>query len=41
MFHNDDNISFFVSFFDIPVSLGDLFKRIASINDGSDLARLD
>jgi hypothetical protein len=31
MFHGDDYISRFVPFFDIPVSLGSLFQRIASI----------
>ena len=31
----DDDISLFVSCFDIPVSLGSLFQRIASIDDGS------
>jgi len=33
MFHSYYYISLFVSFFDIPVSLGNLFQRIASIND--------
>jgi hypothetical protein len=33
MFHNDDDIALFVSFFDIPVSLSHLFQRIASIDD--------
>ncbi len=31
MFHRDDYISLFMSFSDIPVSLGNLFQRIASI----------
>jgi len=33
MFHSDDYIPLFVSFFDIPVSLDNLFQRIASIYD--------
>ena len=33
MLHSDDYISLFVSFIDIPVSLGSLFQRIASIYD--------
>jgi hypothetical protein len=31
--HSDDHIPLFVSLFDIPVSLGHLFQRIAPIND--------
>ena len=31
--HSYDDISLFVSFIDIPVSLGSLFQRIAPIND--------
>jgi hypothetical protein len=31
MAHSYDHISLFVSFFDIPVSLDDMFQRIASI----------
>ena len=31
--HSYDYITLFVSFFDIPVSLGSLFQRIASIYD--------
>ena len=31
--HSDDDISLFVSCVDIPVSLGNLFQRIASISD--------
>ena len=41
MFHSDDDISLFVSFFDIPVSLGNLFQRIASIYDRSYLSCLN
>ena len=33
MLHSDDDISLFVPFFDIPVRLGHLFQRIASIDD--------
>jgi len=33
MFHSDDHIPLFMSFFDIPVGLGSLFQRIASIYD--------
>ncbi len=36
-----DDISLFVPFFDIPVSLGNLFQRIASIDDRFDLSRLN
>ena len=31
--HSDDNMSLFVSCFDIPVGLGSLFQRVTSIND--------
>ena len=41
MFHSDDDISLFVPFFDIPVRLGHLFQRIASINDRFYLPRLN
>ena len=41
MGHRDDDISLFVSCVDIPVSLGDLFQRIASINDRFYLSRLN
>ena len=41
MSHNYDDISLFVSFFDIPMSLGDLLQRIASIDDRSRLSRLN
>lgn len=41
MFHSYDYISLFVPFFDIPVSLGSLFQRIASINDRFYLSRLN
>ena len=40
MFQSDDNISFFVSFFDIPVRLGHLFQRIASIYDSVEIRHL-
>jgi len=41
MSHSYDYISLFVPFFDIPVSLGSLFQRIASINDRFYLPRLN
>ncbi len=41
MLQSDDYISIFVSFVDIPVSLGNLFQRIASINDRFYLSRLN
>ena len=41
MFHSDDDISLFVPFFDIAVSLGDLFQRIAPIYDRFYLPRLN
>ena len=41
MLHSYDDISLFVSFFDIPVSLGNLFQRIASIYDRFYLPRLN
>ena len=41
MFHSDDDISLFVPFFDIPVSLDNLFQRIASIDDRFYLSRLN
>ena len=41
MFHSDDDISLFVPFFDIPVSLDNLFQRIASIYDRFYLPRLN
>ena len=41
MRHSDDDISCFVSCFDIPVSLGDLFQRIAAIDDRFYLAGLN
>ena len=39
--HRDDDIALFVSCFDIPVSLDNLFQRIASINDWFDLSRFN
>jgi hypothetical protein len=33
MFHSDDDISLFVALLDIPVRIGHLFQRIASIYD--------
>ena len=33
MFDGYDDIALFLACFDIPVSLGNLFQRIASIND--------
>ena len=41
MLHSDDDISLFVPCFDIPVSLGNLFQRIASIDDRFYLPRLN
>ena len=41
MGHRDDDIALFVSGVDVAVSLGDLFQRIASINDRVDLPRLN
>ena len=40
MSHSDDYISLFAPFFDIPVSLSNLFQRIASIDDRFYLSRL-
>ena len=40
MFQGNYYISLFVPFVDIPVSLGHLFQRIASINDRFYLSRL-
>src|SRR5713101_5073892 len=37
----DDYVSLLLSGFDIPVGFGDFLQRIASINDRSDLSRLD
>jgi len=41
MLHSYDYISLFVSCFDIPVGLGNLFQRIASIYDRFYLSRLN
>jgi len=41
MSHSDDDIFLFVFFVDIPVSLGNLFQRIASINDRFYLSRFN
>jgi hypothetical protein len=41
MFHSYDYISLFAPFLDIPVSLGNLFQRIASIYDRFYLSRLN
>ena len=41
MFHSNDYISLFVSFINIPVSLDNLFQRIASVNDRFYLPRLN
>ena len=41
MFHSDDYIPLLVPCFDIPVSLGSLFQRIASIYDRFYLSRLN
>ena len=41
LFHSDDYIALFVSCIDIPVGFGSLFQRIASIDDGVYLSRLN
>jgi hypothetical protein len=41
MFHSDDDISLFMPFLDIPEGLGNLFQRIASINNCVKLSRLN
>ena len=41
MFQSYDYISLLVSLIDIPVSLGDLFQRIASVNDRFYLSSLN
>ena len=41
MFQSYDYISLFVSFIDIPVSLGSLFQWISSINDRFYISRLN
>ena len=41
MHHSYDYISFFVPFVNIPVSLSNLFQRIASIYDRFYLSRLN
>ena len=41
LFHCDDYLSSGVSRFDVTVRLGNLLQRIASINDRSNLPRLD
>ncbi len=41
MHQGDDYIPLLLSRFDIPVSLGCLLQRIASIDDRFDLPRLD
>ena len=39
--HRDDDIALFVSCVDVPVSLGNVFQRIASIDDRLYLPRLN
>jgi hypothetical protein len=39
--HSEDHVAFLVPFFDIPVGLGNLSQRIASIYDRSHLLLLD
>ena len=39
--HRDNDISLFLPRFDIPMSLGCLFQRIAFIDDGFVLPRFD
>ena len=41
MCHSDDDISLFVSCVDVPVSLGNVFQWIASIDDRLYLPRLN
>jgi len=41
MFHGDDDISLFVPFIDIPVSLSHLFQQISSIYDRFQLSRFN
>jgi hypothetical protein len=41
MFHSYDHNSLFVSSIDIPVGLGNLLQRIASVNDRFYLPRLN
>jgi hypothetical protein len=41
MLHSYDYMSLFVSFFNIPVNLDNLFQRIASINDRFYLSRFN
>jgi hypothetical protein len=41
MHHSDDDVSPFLPLFDIPVSFGDLFQRIAPIDDRFYLSRLN
>ena len=41
MLQRDDHISFFMSLFDIPVGLGDLFKGISPIDDCLDLSHFN
>jgi hypothetical protein len=41
MLHSYDDMSLFEPFFNIPVSLGSLFQRIASIYDRFYLSRLN
>ena len=40
-YHSDDYVSLFVPFVDIPVSLGNLFQRIASIYNRFYLSRFN
>ena len=41
MFHNNYHIPLLVPLVDVPVSLNDLFERIASIDDSLELSRLN
>lgn len=38
VFHRDDDITLLVPLVDVPMSLGHLFERVASINDRSELS---
>jgi len=41
MLHSDDDVSLFVSLFDIPVCRDNLVQRIAPINDRFELSSLN
>jgi hypothetical protein len=41
MSHRQDDIALFVALFNIPVSLDNLFQRVAPVNDRSYFPRFD